>query len=125
MLKPITDQRSQEWFHAAARGELLIQRCADCEAFQWYPRGHCAACGSPNVDWHQAQGTGTLHTFSVVHRTPNAEFADETPYVFAIVELVEGVRLTTRIVDVPFEELRCDMPVKVVFGGDLPTFTRR
>jgi uncharacterized OB-fold protein len=66
-----------------------------------------------------------LHTFSVVHRTPNEEFAGETPYVFAIVELDEGVRLTTRIVDVPFEALRCDMPVEVVFTDVLPMFTAR
>ncbi len=46
--------------------------------------------------------------------------------MFAIVELDEGVRMTTRIVDVPFDELRCDMPVSVVFAeGELPMFTAR
>src|SRR5690349_15984627 len=106
MLAPITDERSQEFFDAAARGELLIQRCPACERFQFYPRRHCVHCGSLEVVWVRAAGSGKLHTFSVVHRTPNAEFADETPYVFAIVELDEGVRMTTRIIDVPFDELR-------------------
>lgn len=125
MLEPITDARSQEWFTAVRRGELLIQRCTSCDRFQWYPRRGCVHCGSLDVEWATAAGTGTLHTFSVVHRTPNPEFADETPYVFAIIELDEGVRMTTRIVDVPFDELRCDLPVEVKFGGDLPAFTVR
>src|SRR4051812_35764347 len=124
MLELIKDQRSQEWVAAAAAGRLLIQRCSACERFQFYPRRHCAKCGSLDVEWAQAAGTGTLHTFSVVHRTPNEEFAGETPYAFAIVELDEGVRMTTRIVDVPFEELRCEMPVQVVFR-ELPMFTAR
>ena len=75
----------------------------------------------------QAAGTGTLHTFSIVHRTPNPEFADRTPYVFAIVELDEGPRMSTMIVDVDFDALVCDMPVRVVFpasaGVVLPMFT--
>lgn len=125
MLEPITDSRSQEFFDAAKRGELLIQRCPACARFQFYPRRHCLHCGSLDVEWAKAAGTGTLHTFSVVHRTPNPEFAEETPYVFAIVELDEGVRLTTRIVDVPFEELRCELPVEVVFTDRLPMFTVR
>jgi hypothetical protein len=126
---PITDELSKEWFSAAAEGRLLIQRCADCSQNQFYPRRICKHCGSVAVEWLEASGDGRLHTFSVVHRTPNAEFDPLTPYVFAIVELAEGPRMATNIVDVPHVDLRCDMPVRAVFpdpGADqlvFPCFT--
>lgn len=87
-------------------------------------------CGSAEVEWLEAAGTGRLHTFSVIHRTPNEEFAPFTPYVFAIVELDEGPRMATNIVDVPHAELACEMPVRVVFPAAsegkpvFPCFTR-
>lgn len=112
---PITDELSEEWFAATREGRLLIQRCGRCGKNQFYPRRICRHCGSGDVEWLEASGSGRLHTFSVIHRTPNAEFAPLTPYVFAIVELDEGPRMATNIVDVPHEELRCDMPVEVVF----------
>jgi uncharacterized OB-fold protein len=126
---PITDELSNEWFSAAGEGRLLIQRCEDCGQNQFYPRRICKHCGSDAVGWLEASGAGHLHTFSVIHRTPNAEFAPLTPYVFAIVELAEGPRMATNIIDVAHEDLDCDMPVKVVFPdpgeGELvfPCFT--
>ena len=126
--RPIADEHSRVYWEAAASHRLLIQRCAECGAFQWYPRRHCTACFAPDPEWHEARGTGRLHTFSVIHRTPNAEFAGECPYVFAIVELDEGVRVSARIVETPHERLACDAPVRVVFtprpdGVTLPNFT--
>jgi uncharacterized OB-fold protein len=129
MRTPIPDEHSQAYWDAAAEGRLLIQRCGACGEHQFYPRRHCAACLAPDPEWVEAAGTGRLHTFSVVHRTPNSEFAEDTPYVFAIVELDEGVRMSARVVDVPHDELACDMPVRVVFTPltddiTLPNFTK-
>ena len=56
-----------------------------------------------------------LHTFSVVHRTADRAFAADVPYVFAVVELDEGPRLTVNVVDAALETLECDIPVRVVF----------
>lgn len=125
---PILDGRSREVFAAAAEGRLIVQRCTGCGRHQFYPRAHCTACFGTALEWAQCTGRGTLHTFSVVERTPNAEFAEDTPYVLAIVDLEEGVRLTSRVVDVPAAELVCDMPVQVVFrevgdGLTMPFFT--
>jgi hypothetical protein len=126
----IVGRAADDWFAATARGCLLVQRCSLCETAQFYPRRHCAHCGAPGIEWVTAAGTGRLHTFSIVHRTPNAEFAALTPYVFAIVELTEGPRMTTSVIDVPHDELYCDMPVRVVFrqldeaGLVRPFFTR-
>jgi uncharacterized OB-fold protein len=125
---PIPHEHAQAYWDAAAEHRLLIQRCGACGRAQFYPRLHCAACFAPDPAWVEAAGTGRLHTYSVVHRTPNPEFAGDAPYVFAIVELDEGVRMSARIVDTPHEQLACDMPVRVVFsdgpdGVTLPNFT--
>jgi uncharacterized OB-fold protein len=125
--RPQPDALSEEFWAAAREGRLLIQRCAGCGVHQWYPRAVCVRCGGEPT-WVEAGGRGVVHTFTIVHRSTNPEFAPDTPYVFAIVALEEGVRMTTRIVDVPLEDVRCDLPVRVVFppGADetpLPCFT--
>lgn len=128
---PLPDHRSEQFYSAAAEGRLLVQRCEGCGALQFYPRGHCTRCFASNLKWSEVSGRATLHTYSVVHRTPNVEFADDVPYVLAIVDLEEGVRMTSRVVDVAAEHLRCDMPLQVVFrpiaedGPVMPFFTER
>jgi uncharacterized protein len=117
-LAPLADGFSQAYWDAARAGTLLIQRCATCGRYQFYPRGHCAACFAPDPAWVPASGRGRLHTYTVVNRTPNAEFAADCPYVLAIVELDEGPRLTARIVGEAghlADGLVCDARVGVVF----------
>jgi uncharacterized OB-fold protein len=124
---PIPEALSSEYYAAAAQGRLVVQRCPACERLQFYPRAHCASCHVGVPEWHDVSGRGVVHTFSVVRYTPNEEFADECPYVLAIVDLEEGVRMTSRIVGIAPEEVVCDMPVTVVFeardGFTLPWFT--
>ena len=114
-LAPIASALDAPWYDAARRGVLLIQRSAGSGAFVWYPRALAPGTLADDLEWVEATGTGTLYSFSVVYRTPNAEFADETPYVLALVDLVEGVRLTTRIVGVDLDDLVCGLPVRVLF----------
>ncbi len=121
--RPLTDALTQPYWDAAAEGRLLVQRCAACSAYQWYPREHCVACGGGRPAWVDAAGTGRLHTYSVLEKTPNPEFVPDLPYVLAIVELDEGVRVSANMVDVDHDALRCDLPVRVVFVDGLPCFT--
>jgi uncharacterized protein len=118
-LPPLTDQFSQAYWEAAREGTLLIQRCAACGRYQFYPRGHCAGCFAPDPEWAPASGRGRLHTYTVVRRTPNAEFAADCPYVLAIVELDEGPRITARITG-DADGLACDQRVHVVFTPAAP-----
>jgi uncharacterized OB-fold protein len=129
-LPVLGDELSRTYWEAARERRLLIQRCPACGEHQFYPRGHCVHCFAAGPEWVEASGTGRLHTFSVVHRTADASFADDVPYVFGIVELDEGPRLTARVVDTPLDELACDMPVRIVFTPatdeiTLPNVTRR
>lgn len=123
--RPITTELTEPFYEAAAEGRLLVQRCRSTGMYQWFPRAHSVYDVSADVEWVEASGKGTVYTYSVVERSP---FDDvEAPYVFAIVELEEGVRLATNIVGTPPEDVHIGMPVRIAFQrrGDhsLPYFT--
>lgn len=121
--RPIVDALSQPYWDAAAEGRLLVQRCDACGEHQWYPREHCVHCGGGQPSWVEAAGTGRIHTYSVLHKTPNPEFAGDLPYVLGIVELDEGVRVSANLVGIEDDALACDLPVRVTFVDGLPCFT--
>ena len=108
---------AREFFSAASRGELVIPRCAGCRTYQWYPGDACRACGSEELPWEPVCGRGALFSWAVVHRALAKSFGGQVPFVTALVSLEEdpAVRVVTRIVDCAAEELRVDMPVRVVF----------
>jgi uncharacterized OB-fold protein len=127
-IPPRPDAFSSEFWEAAREGKLLVQRCRTTGERQFYPRAHCTVCYACEPEWVQAAGTGTLYSYSVAYRAFNPGWSDETPYVFAVVALGEGPHITTNVVDVPFDELACEMPVRVVFRQQgeftVPKFTR-
>jgi len=131
-LAPLTDEFSRVYWDAARDGTLLIQRCLACGRCQFYPRRHCASCFAPDPEWRPASGRGRLHTYTVIRKTPNAEFAVDCPYVLAIIELDEGPRITARIVG-ETDDIACGRRVRAVFtptdftlagrGAVLPNFS--
>lgn len=113
---PVPLPETKAYWAAARRHELTLPYCTDCRAFHYYPRAVCPHCLSGALEWRRVAGRGRLHTFTVVHRGPK-DFPLGTPYVLAIVELDEGPRLMTNLVEVPADpaHLRIGMPVEVVF----------
>src|SRR5207302_7168705 len=100
---PVVDDLTRPYWEAAGEGRLLLQRCADCGAHQFYPRPFCLACGGRRLEWVESSGRGRLYSFSVVHRTADPAFAQDVPYVFGVVELEEGPRITVDLVETPAE----------------------
>ncbi|MGP3922585.1 Zn-ribbon domain-containing OB-fold protein [Streptomyces sp. 8N616] len=117
---PETDAFSQPYWDAAAEGRLLIRRCGDCGAAHHYPREFCPRCWSESVSWEEASGRATLYTWSVVHRNDLPPFGDRVPYVAAVVDLAEGPRMMTEVVDCAESDLRIGMELRVHFRGDPP-----
>lgn len=111
------DKITESWWNGTRERRLLIQRCAACEHVQHYPRSTCTACGSTSLSDVEASGRGAVYSFTVVHRAPHPAF--EPPYVVALVRLDEGPLLMSNIAGSPPEDLRCDMPVTLVWE-DLP-----
>ena len=89
---------------------------------------HCPGCLRSELEWVELSGNGTIYTFNVMRKPGNPMMADAVPYVLALVDLDEGVRMTTNIVHVSPEEVRCGQRVSVDWsiqlddGRCLPTF---
>ncbi len=113
-------EESEPFFDAAREQRLIVQRCSACHEHQFYPRKICVHCGSPDVDWVDASGKGTVHTYTVIHRQGMPGWRDEVPYVAAIIELDEGVRMTTNVVECSPEQVSIGMPVEVTFVDEGP-----
>lgn len=112
---PTPDLETQPFWDAAREGRLLIERCRSCGKAFFYPRPFCPSCWSDDVEWEEASGRATLYTWSVVHRNDLRPFAERVPYVAAIVDLAEGPRMITNLVDCRFEELEIGMPLEAEF----------
>ncbi|MFF7561844.1 Zn-ribbon domain-containing OB-fold protein [Streptomyces pseudovenezuelae] len=120
--RPETDAFTRTYWDAAAAGRLLLRRCASCARTHHYPREFCPHCWSESVAWEPASGRATLYTWSVVHRNDLPPFKDRTPYVAAVVDLAEGPRMMTEIVDCPHGELRAGADLVAVFPDGVPKF---
>jgi len=127
---PRVDEESKGFWEACRRHELYLQRCRDCTALRYYPRALCPSCLSDRVEWLRASGTGTVYTFTVTHQNQAPGFRDALPYVMAYVELAEGLRMLTNLVECSPDDVRIGMPVEIVFddataGVTLPKFKPR
>jgi hypothetical protein len=94
---------------------VRIQRCDACGAWVHYPRSRCPECLADRLVWHDVSGHGTVLTFTVARQPTARPFADEVPQLLAVVELDEGVRMTTTLVDVDPGSITVGMPVVPVF----------
>lgn len=104
------------FWDATADERLLIQDCPDCGERQFFPRAWCHYCGSGDIEWLEADGTGHVYTHTVIRRATELPwFADRIPYVIGYVELDEGVRIHTSLVDCDPEAVDHGLPVEVTF----------
>ena len=111
----VIDSDSRPYWEGLAQGELRIQRCDACSRYVFYPRAICPHCSAEKLSWITATGQGTIYSYTVAHQA-FGPYADEVPFVVAIVELEEGVRMMTRIVDTPPEQVRIGAAVHVTFA---------
>ncbi|HEY7946549.1 MAG TPA: Zn-ribbon domain-containing OB-fold protein [Acidimicrobiales bacterium] len=111
---PLPDHDSAPYWQALHDGRLLVQRCQDCHEFQLYPRDRCLACRGP-VAWAEASGRGTIYSFTVIRQNYARPFRDWIPYVVALVDLEEGPRLMSNVVDCDPDAVQVGMPVEATF----------
>ena len=126
--RPSISQDTAFFWDGANCGELLIQRCAQCGTLRHPPRPGCGTCGSLEWDTIRSTGRGTVYSYVIYHHPPLPGF--EPPFAVGLIELEEGVRMLSNIVDMPLDEIEIGMPVEVTFVAvdpelTLPMFRRR
>jgi uncharacterized protein len=110
---PVISDDSHGYWMAAREGRLVIQRCAACGRLHHPPRPVCPECHSLDLQWQQAAGTGVVYSYALLHHPQNPAF--EYPLPAVLVELDEGVRMVSNMVDVDPHEICIGMPVEVAF----------
>ncbi|MFC4275601.1 Zn-ribbon domain-containing OB-fold protein [Achromobacter aloeverae] len=106
---PAANPENLAFFTAASQGKLLYGRCHACAQAHYYPRRICPNCFSAEVEWVEAGGHGHIYSYTVLN-------GDAGERVLAFIELDEGVRMLSNIVDARAQSLRIGAPVRVAFG---------
>ena len=120
---PTPEGDTIEFWEAAKEERLLIKHCTDCDAYSYYPRPFCPYCWSTDVHWEEASGRAVLYTYSIVRRNDLAPFTDRVPYVAGIVDLAEGPRAMTDIVEVGLDDVHIGMELQATFVEIAPEVT--
>lgn len=109
----VTPETAPFWA-GAADGRFLLRECTDCGLTFYYPRALCPDCFADGVEWVEASGRGTVYTYTYSEQVANWPDAD-LPLVVALVELSEGPRVPTAVVDADPDDVAVGTVVEVQF----------
>lgn len=113
---PEPTKATEEYWNYTTEEQLAIPFCNDCDEYFFFPRSRCPICMSEDIDFRTVSGDATLVSYTTIHRAPTRNYQEMAPYVNALVDLAEGVRLMT-IIDVDSEaELNIGMDLEVTFA---------
>jgi uncharacterized OB-fold protein len=121
--RPLSPELTRPFWEAAKRHELVVPRCTICDHLFFYPRSECPRCLSDRLEWMKVSGRGRLHTYTIVYQPANAAFRDDAPYIYAVVQLDEGPRMVSNVVQCEIDAVRVDMPLEVIFDDVTPEWT--
>jgi uncharacterized OB-fold protein len=113
---PMTPEAKPYW-DGLKDEKLMLPKCGDCNKAFFYPRIACPHCHSRNIGWEQASGKGVLYSFEIAYRSLNPAFKIEPPYVLAMIELEEGPRIMSNLINNEADPavVKIGAPVEVVF----------
>ena len=125
---PVPSVESRPFWDACRDHKLICQKCTDCGAFRFPPTRICPQCLGSNFAWVEMTGRGEVFSFTIFRRLYHPGFADDIPYVVAVVALDEGPRMLSNVVGMDVDLVRCGMPVQVRFDKatddiTIPKFT--
>ena len=120
---PEVQEFSRAFWDGCRENKLLIQHCQDCDALIFYPRRDCPECWSQKLDWKESNGKATLYSYSVTYEGVEECFADDLPIILAWVDLPEGIRMTTNIINCSPEDVKIGMELEVVYVKATEEFT--
>ncbi len=112
---PIVDAESEPFWAGTKERKFLIRHCRACGRNHFYPRHYCPHCWSDQCDWQPASGRGRVYSYTVIHHNDVPPFKDMLPYIVALIDLDEGVRVTSNLVECTPEVVHVGMPVEVIY----------
>ncbi|MEC8833551.1 MAG: Zn-ribbon domain-containing OB-fold protein [Pseudomonadota bacterium] len=117
LVKPIPRPSSttRPFWDGLNERKVQIQRCDACDSWVFYPRTRCPSCLGNQLVWHEVSGRGVLYTYTLARQPTAPHFADETPQQLAVVELDEGVRMTSTLVNVDPSDIVIGMRLRPYF----------
>lgn len=118
---PLITPVAEPHFDAARQGRLELQKCPR-DGFFFYPRTHCSRCLGDDWQWAAARPRGRIHAFTIDRLGAAPGLRQFAPFAIALVDLEDGPRVPGTVVDIPFDQLRTDLPVRVDFHivDDMP-----
>jgi uncharacterized OB-fold protein len=127
MPAPVPDLDTQPFWDGCVEDRFLVPECAACGHRRWPPGPMCPVCRSPETRWIDSSGRGSVYSWLVVHHPVNRVLADQVPYVVAMIDLEEGVRVVGNVEGCDPESVTAGMPVEVFFemheeGIRMPNF---
>ncbi len=112
------NEATEPFFTAAKDGVLKLQHCTACAAFMYPHKNRCQRCGSPELTWRAAAGTGTLYAHAMLHRQYHPRHEGRLPIVLAWIDLPEGVRMPSNVVGSDPKDIQAGAEVRVDFESD-------
>lgn len=122
-LVPTPSIDSQPYWDGLKEHKLKLQKCANCGKVRHYPRPVCDSCWSMEVDWIEASGKGTVHSWTVSYHAFLPAYKKELPIILVTVDLAEGVRMNSQLKGAKPEDLKLGMPVEVIYEDATDTLT--
>lgn len=125
--EPPISELTEPFWEATREHRLLLQWCNGCDTAVYYPRELCPSCLYADLGWREAAGLGQVYSYNVMHRPGTPFMADRVPYVIALVDLEEGARIVTNVVNCDPADVQVGMAVRVTWEGlpdgrSLPVF---
>jgi uncharacterized OB-fold protein len=126
---PSVNLDSEPFWESCRRHALTLQQCVNCRKFRYPPRPLCPECHAPDAEWQRIKGEGHVYAAVVVNHSYGPAWQDSVPYNVSLIELAEGVRIWSNVVECVPEDVRIGDRVTIVYDDvtadtTLPKFRR-
>jgi uncharacterized OB-fold protein len=117
---PVPSKWSKAFWDNAKQHKLTFKKCSKCGTIDQPPYLYCTNCGAEEHTWIPSSGKGTLYAFSTTYIGAPPAFTADQPFTIVVVDLAEGTRMMSTIVEAKPEDLKIGMAVEVVWDDVTP-----
>jgi uncharacterized OB-fold protein len=120
---PQVEPEAAPFWQSLREHRMRIQRCGACEQFYFPPSDRCPACLSDDVTWTEVSGRGRVWTTATMYRAYLPAYQADVPYDVSVIELAEGAKVWSNVVECSPDEVKVGMAVRVRYDDVTPALT--